>query len=87
MYAATRSHIEADRLLIGLPTASLSSLRLKSGDGDMGDIKDTMEVREEMEVVLDPIPFSSKVSSKWASAVSFVGLFSSWCSTFTSEGS
>ena len=61
--------------------ASLSSLRLKSGDGDMGDIKDTMEVREEMEVVRDPIPFSSNVSSKWASPLSFAGLISSCCST------
>lgn len=74
----TRSHIEAERLLRGLPEASLSSLRLKSGDGEIGDIKDTMEVREEMEVVLDPIPFSSNASSKWVSPVSFSGLFSSW---------
>ena len=63
----TRSHIEAERPLSFLPAASLSSLRLKSGDGDIGDIKDTMEVREEMEGVLDPIPFSSNVSSNWVS--------------------
>ena len=44
---------------------SLSSLRLNKGEGEIGAIKDTIEVKEDIEVDLDPMPFSSsRVSSK-----------------------
>ena len=57
---------------------SLSSLRLNKGEGEIGAIKDTIEVKEEMDVDLDPIPFSSSiVSSKRLIPVSLQGFFSS----------
>ena len=60
----TRSQIEAERLLRGLLLLdSLSSRLLNKGEGEIGAIKDTIEVKEEMEVDLDPMPFSSSIVS------------------------
>ena len=60
----TRSQIEAERLLRGLLLLdSLSSLRLNKGEGEIGAIKDIIEVKEEIDVDLDPMPFSSIIVS------------------------
>ena len=42
---------------------SLSSLLLNKGEGEIGAIKDTIEVKEEIDVDLDPMPFSSSIVS------------------------